>query len=297
VSTTGAPSLWQQAERGGAGGPTTAPAAVRSRLALVALLFALAVAAWWSTADRMSGMDAGPGTDLGAVGWFLGVWVVMMAAMMLPSVAPTVALYASMTRRRSPAAPLLFATGYLVAWTAAGLLAYALFAVGRELLGGSLAWDGAGRWAAGGTLLVAAAYELTPLKDACLTRCRSPLGFLLGSWRPGPGGAVRMGARHGAWCVGCCWALMAALFALGVMSLAWMAFVAALIALEKTLPGRRRWLTAATAAVLAVLGVLLLAAPDAVPGLTIPGDETMSAMPAMDRPGTAALPSSALQLH
>ena len=99
----------------------------------------------------------------------------------------------------------------------------------------------AGRWAAGGVLAVAALYELTPLKDVCLAKCRSPLGFLLGSWRDGHPGALEMGARHGAWCVGCCWALMASLFALGVMSLAWMAFVAALIALEKTLPwGRRR---------------------------------------------------------
>ena len=104
----------------------------------------------------------------------------------------------------------------------------------------------------------------------CLSKCRSPLGFLLGSWRDGLRGALSMGARHGAWCVGCCWALMASLFALGVMSLAWMAFVAALIALEKTLPWGRP-ATYATAAILLVLGVALIAAPDAVPGLTIPG--------------------------
>ena len=85
----------------------------------------------------------------------------------------------------------------------------------------------------------AAAYELTPLKDVCLRKCRSPLGFLLGAWRDGRAGSLRMGVRHGAWCVGCCWALMASLFALGVMSIVWMAFVAALIAAEKTLPWRR----------------------------------------------------------
>ena len=106
-------------------------------------------------------------------------------------------------------------------------------------LGDVLAWDTAGRWVAGATLIVAAVYELTPLKDVCLAKCRSPLGFLLGSWRDGRAGALRMGAQHGAWCVGCCWALMASLFALGVMSIAWMAFVAALIAAEKTLPWRR----------------------------------------------------------
>jgi predicted metal-binding membrane protein len=138
------------------------------------------------------------------------------------------------------------------------------------VLGGELAWDGAGRWVAGGTLVAAAAYELTPLKDVCLTKCRSPLGFLLGSWRDGSRGALEMGARHGAWCVGCCWALMASLFALGVMSLAWMAFVAALIALEKTLPWGRA-VTYGTAAVLLVLGLAVLAAPESVPGLVVPG--------------------------
>src|SRR4029078_7379268 len=124
-------------------------------------------------------------------------------------------------------------------------------------------------WVAGATLIVAAAYELTPLKDACLGKCRSPLGFLMGAWRDGSRGALEMGARHGAWCVGCCGALMASLFALGVMSLAWMAFVAAVIAFEKLVP----WRSAAvygTAAVLLVLGVLLLAHPRVVPRLTRP---------------------------
>jgi predicted metal-binding membrane protein len=252
-------------------GLAAAFAAVRARLGLVALLFLLGGVAWWSTAERMSGMDEGPGTPLGALGWFLGVWVVMMAAMMFPSVAPTVALYARMAKRRWPFAPLAFAGGYLVTWAAAGAVAYGLFELVRRALGSQLAWDGAGQWVAGGTLVIAAVYELTPLKDVCLGKCRSPLGFLLGSWRDGTGGAFGMGVRHGAWCVGCCWALMAALFALGVMSLSWMALVAALIALEKTLPWRRA-ATWTTAAILLVLGVLLIVAPDAIPGLTTPAD-------------------------
>ena len=251
-------------------GPAEGLAAARTRLGLVALLFGLAGLAWWSTAERMSGMDEGPGTPLGALGWFLGIWVVMMAAMMLPSVAPTVALYAGMTRRRWPLAPPVFALGYLATWTAAGFVAYGAFRLVGAALGPQLAWDSAGRWVAGGTLIIAAAYELTPLKDACLSKCRSPLGFLLGSWRDGPSGAFQMGVRHGAWCVGCCWALMASLFALGVMSVAWMAFVAALIALEKTLPWGRA-VTWATAAALLALGLLMIAAPDAILGLTIPG--------------------------
>jgi predicted metal-binding membrane protein len=254
----------------GGGGLAPAFAAVRARLGLVAVLFALAGVGWWWTARQMRGMDEGPWTGLGTLGWFLGVWLVMMAAMMFPSVAPTVALYSRMTRRRSPLSPLLFVVGYLVTWVGAGLVAFALITLVDRSAGDVLAWDRAGRWVAGATLVVAAVYELSPLKDVCLGKCRSPLGFLLGAWRDGRGGALRMGARHGAWCVGCCWALMASLFALGVMSVAWMAFVAGLIALEKTLPWHRV-ATYGTAVVLLTLGILLFAAPETIPALTVPG--------------------------
>ena len=265
--------------RSGRGELATAFAAVRTRLGLVVLLFALAGVAWWSTADRMAGMDVGPGTHLGALGWFLGIWVVMMAAMMFPSLAPTVALYANMTRRRGLSRPLLFTSGYLLVWGTAGLAAYGLFRLGRSLFGGDLAWHAGGRWVAAAVLALAALYELTPLKDVCLSKCRSPLGFLLGTWRDGRFGALEMGSRHAGWCLGCCWALMAALFALGVMSLTWMAFVAALIALEKTIPWRRA-ATWGTAAVLLVLAIAVLVAPQSVPGLVVPGgsDGAMNAM-------------------
>src|SRR5262249_7249706 len=151
-------------------GLRTTFSAARSRIGLIALLFALAAVAWWSTVDRMRGMDQGPGTDLGTLGWFLGVWVVMMAAMMLPSVSPTVALYSCMTKKRSPFAPLVFTSGYLLTWIAAGLLAYSLSDAGGRILGDALSWDRAGRGAEGGTLAVAAAYEHTPLKTLCLTQ-------------------------------------------------------------------------------------------------------------------------------
>jgi predicted metal-binding membrane protein len=255
-------------------------AAARARLGLVALLFALAGIGWWWTIDQMQGMDDGPWTGLGTLGWFLAVWVVMMAAMMFPSVSPTVALYSRMTSERSPFLALAFAAGYLVTWAGAGVLAFAIAAAGHGIAGGVLSWDRAGRWVAGATLVVAAAYELTPLKDACLGKCRSPLGFLLGSWRAGWAGALQMGMKNGAWCVGCCWALMASLFALGVMSIVWMAVVAGLIAVEKTLPWRRV-ATYGTAAILFALGVLLLVAPDAIPGLTIPGGDPMPQMEQM----------------
>jgi predicted metal-binding membrane protein len=115
----------------------------------------------------------------------------------------------------------------------------------------------------------------------CLAKCRSPLAFLLGTWREGPRGALEMGARHAGWCLGCCWGLMAALFALGVMSLTWMALVAALIALEKTLPWRRT-VTWATAGLLLVLAIAVVAVPHEVPGLVVPGgSQAMSSMHSM----------------
>jgi predicted metal-binding membrane protein len=252
-------------------------AAARTRLGLVALLFVLAAIGWWWTAGQMQDMDAGPWTELGAFAWFLGVWVVMMAAMMFPSVSPTVALYSKLTRSRSLVAPLLFTSGYLVAWSAVGVLAFAVAKIGTQLFGDVLAWDRAGRWVAAVTLIGAAVYELTPLKNVCLGKCRTPLGFLLGSWRDGRSGALQMGTRHGAWCVGCCWALMVSLFALGVMSIVWMAVVAGLIAFEKLIPSKRV-ATYGTAAVLVVLGVLVLAAPDVIPALTIPGGDSMTPM-------------------
>ena len=251
--------------------------AVRVRLGLVLTLFALAALGWWWIVGQMQGMDEGPWTSLGTLGWFLGVWVVMMAAMMFPSIAPTVALYSRMTKTRLPLAPAAFTAGYLLTWSVAGLAAWILALVVGGLAGAGLAWDNAGRAIAGATIIVAAVYELTPLKDVCLGKCRSPLGFLLGSWRDGVLGGLRMGAKNGAWCVGCCWALMATLFALGVMSIPWMAIVAGLIAIEKTLPWRRT-ATYATAGLLLVLGVLILAAPDAIPWLTVPGPAPMPMM-------------------
>jgi predicted metal-binding membrane protein len=264
----------------GGAGLSPAVAAARARLGLVALLFALAGVGWWRTVDQMRGMDGGPWTGLGTLGWFLGVWVVMMGAMMFPSVSPTVALYSRMSKERSPRLPLVFTSGYLLTWAGAGVLAFAVALAGGKATGDVLSWDRAGRWVAGGTLVVAAVYELTPLKDVCLGKCRSPLGFLLGSWRDGWRGAMQMGVKHGAWCVGCCWALMASLFALGVMSLVWMAFIAGLIAVEKTLPWRRI-ATYGTAVILVALGIIVLAAPDAIPGLTIPGSDPMSQMQRM----------------
>jgi predicted metal-binding membrane protein len=256
------------------------------RLGLLTLLLLLALAAWAVTGLRMGGMDAGPGTDLGALGFFLTTWVVMMSAMMFPSIAPMVLMYSRMAAgqrsHRSRGATACFVGGYLIAWTVAGLAGYAIFDMVRSLSIDAFSWDHGGPYLAGAVLVGAATYQLTPLKDVCLRKCRNPLMFLLGSWRPGRAGAMRMGVEHGGWCVGCCWALMAALFALGVMSLGWMALIAALIAIEKLLP-RRAFASGGVALLLLVLGVAVALAPASVPGLTLPGSpQAMSSMQSME---------------
>ena len=245
------------------------------------VLFALAIGAWLLTDSRMAGMDNGPWTALGTFAFFIVTWVVMMAAMMFPSVAPMVATYVGIQRgrrRRDMAAPFgataLFVAGYLLVWSLAGAAAYGL---GRSVDAGTgdvLSWHRGGRWLVVSVLMAAALYEVTPLKHACLTRCRGPVSFMLTSWRDGRLGAVRMGMLHGAWCLGCCWALMAALFALGIMSLAWMLFIAALIAVEKLLPWRRT-AVGLVAGALIVLAMGMAIDPGAVPGLTTPGTSMM----------------------
>ena len=171
--------------------------------------------------------------DLGALGFFVTVWVVMMVAMMFPAVAPTVLTYDRLReghRARGEgtmaAGTALFVAGYLVVWALAGLATYALYELVRAIDPAFLAWDEAGRYVAGGVIAAAAVYEVTTLKHACLGNCRTPMIVLAERWRGGPAGALGLGIRYGGWCLGCCWALMAALFALGVMSLGWMALIA-----------------------------------------------------------------------
>jgi len=246
---------------------------------LVAGLIAFAAAAWVLTSGTMSGMDMGPGGDLGSLSFYVSAWVVMMAAMMFPSISPMVRTYALVERSRRArrglgeptAAIVAFVAGYLFIWTGFGLAAYVILELVRALGIEALSWDAAGPYLAGGVIFAAAIYQLTPLKDACLSRCRGPLDFLIERWRDGVGGALRLGVEHGAWCVGCCWALMAALFALGAMSIAWMVLIAAMIAVEKLLPSKRL-ANRGIAVVLAALGLAVAFAPGSVPGLTLPDE-------------------------
>jgi predicted metal-binding membrane protein len=253
--------------------------ALRSRLTpawVVALLLLGAIVTWLATIDRMRGMDDGPGTDLGGLGWFIGVWVTMMAAMMLPSVAPMVITFARVTahRARTQQAAFVptwvFAGAYLAVWAVYGLVAYAMSYLVDSLGSGFLAWDRAGPYVAGGAVAAAGLYGLTPLKDVCLRHCRSPLHFVARGWRPGWRGAVHMGAEHGLLCVGCCAGLFVILFAVGVMNLFWMALLAGVIFAEKLLPYGRR-LSRVFAVCFVALGVWIAVAPASVPGLSRPG--------------------------
>jgi predicted metal-binding membrane protein len=249
----------------------------RAQLGLLGALLVLALLAWFVTDNRMGEMDSTPGMALGSLGFFVTVWVVMMAAMMFPSVAPTVLMYDRLReghrargRGAAPDATALFVAGYLLVWTLAGLGAYAVFELVRAIDPPFLAWDEAGRYVTAGVIVAAAIYQVTPLKHACLVKCRSPMMFLAERWRHGRGGGLELGARHGAWCLGCCWALMAALFAVGVMSLGWMALIAAFIAAEKLLPWpvvARRTVTV----LLLFLGLGIAIAPADVPGFAEPG--------------------------
>jgi predicted metal-binding membrane protein len=242
--------------------------ALRSRTLVAAAVLGTALVAWVVTVQRMRGMDAGPGTDLGGFGWFVGIWVTMTAAMMLPSAAPAVVTFA---RFRRGARVVGFVAGYLVLWTAYGLAAYALYRLIRAQAPSFIDWHERGPWVAGGALVLAGVYQLTPLKRACLRRCRAPLGLIMGRRS-----SFGSGLEHGAACVGCCLGLMLALFALGVMSLFWMAVVATAIFIEKVLPAGER-IAAAFAAGLVALGIWVAAAPASVPELTQPpsGHDTM----------------------
>jgi predicted metal-binding membrane protein len=176
----------------------------------------------------MAGMGPAPGWPIAAA-----MWMAMMVAMMLPSAAPTILLYATVHRGlRRPGAPptAAFLAGYLACW-----FGFSAVAAAVQLALGNAMVIGGGTAAA--LLIAAGLYQLSPLKEACLNRCRSPAQFLSSHYRPGAAGAWWLGLLHGAYCVGCCWLLMALLFIGGVMNLAWVALLTLFVAAEKLLPG------------------------------------------------------------
>ena len=240
-----------------------------------AALFALAAAGWWWSARMSAGMTDHRSAAMGSMamdaavlgaGTFLVAWLAMMTAMMFPAIAPVVKLY----RRAAVAgrvAPLpYFVVGYIAVWTAMGVPAYLAWKQLMDPIADARPW--AGRLA-GLVLAMAAVWQLTPLKTACLRQCRSPMSFFLrfGAAVHRPLGALRAGGTHGLFCLGCCWALMATLVAVGTMNLAWMAGLSLLILVEKNAAAGERVATAA-AVVFAVAGLLLLIRPESIATLT-----------------------------
>ncbi|MBW3557974.1 MAG: DUF2182 domain-containing protein, partial [Actinobacteria bacterium] len=197
---------------------------------------------------------------------FLLAWLAMMAAMMLPAVSPVVRLY-SLAAAKGTAAPLpFFVGGYIAVWTALGVPAFFAWRALMDPISEGRPW--AARLA-GVTMLLAAIWQLTPLKSVCLRHCRSPMSVFLqvrGSLAR-PKTALRLGSSHGVYCLGCCWALMAVLVAMGTMNLAWMIGLAMLILLEKTSPRGEGMATIAAGLFLAV-GVALIVYPPLLTSIT-----------------------------
>jgi predicted metal-binding membrane protein len=232
-------------------------------------LIGCAALAWYLMLLFLTDMSVGPGT-MGLRLWgFLAVWALMMAAMMLPALAPLTSTYLRSIRavrsgRVRAIRTVALVSGYLLTWIGFGVVAYAAAA-----LSGQLAEDAAdiAPWVGAGVLVVAGVYQLTPLKDFCLKHCRSPLAFLLHvSGYKGRLRDVRVGMYHGVYCVGCCWALMVVLIAVGVMNVAFMAVITVVVSLEKT------WkygpaVSRITGAALIVFAFFVPAHPELLPGL------------------------------
>jgi predicted metal-binding membrane protein len=252
--------------------PTAAPPPLaRERTLILGALLALAAGGWavliWqaATMDRMHmDLTMGMGAPL-----FLALWVAMMVAMMFPTAAPMILMFArsaAMKRQRGQAyvPAWVFVSAYLVVWTLFGVMAYGV-AVGADQLADQSMWlmDHGAR-IGGAVLVVAGLYQLSPLKYTCLSKCRSPLSFVMQHWRDGYGGAFRMGIEHGLYCLGCCWLLFVILFPLGVMNVAAMALITVLIYAEKVFPLGRH-IARAAAVALVVYGLVVLVLPKALP--------------------------------
>jgi predicted metal-binding membrane protein len=245
-------------------------------LGVPVVLFTLAAVGWWwsvrmasdmhGSGDGMAGMESMGGGEALSLGAFLVAWLAMMTAMMFPAISPVVRLYGRAAAEGRVAPLPAFVAGYIALWTALGLPGYLGWRALMDPIAEGRPW--AGRLG-GVVLVVAAVWQVTPLKSVCLRHCRSPMSFFLRFGRSvtRPLGALRMGARHGLYCLGCCWALMAVLVAVGTMSVAWMAGLALLILLEKNAPHGER-IAVAAGVVFAMLGAVLVVSPSTLTALT-----------------------------
>jgi predicted metal-binding membrane protein len=238
-------------------------------------VLALSLSAWLCALVLMGGMDEGPGTPLHNLPVFLAGWVVMLTAMMLPSELNYIAAFGAVLRSRDrastarPSVMTSFVAGYGIAWVAYGLGAYLLDLAIRAVSPEMIAWNRAGPSLAGSVLIIAGLFQVSSLKQVCLTGCRTPLSFFARYWREGNFGAVTMGFRHGLVCVGCCWALMAVMFAVGAMSLTWMALLTLFMFAEKILPKGQK-LAIPIASFLCVMGIWIAVSPGTAPLLKDP---------------------------
>jgi predicted metal-binding membrane protein len=251
----------------------TGPALRTERWVVVGTLLVLSATGWALVVWQATGMpmqDDGLDLTMGmAAPLFLAMWVSMMVAMMFPASAPMILAFArtqagKRANRRPYVPTAYFVAPYVAVWTAFGIVGYVAARVFAEVAGDSMwAMDNLPR-IAGALLVAAGAYQLTPLKRVCLRRCRTPLSFMLSYWRDGRGGALSMGLRHGIYCLGCCWVLFLVLLPLGVMNVAAMVAVAALVFAEKVMP-RGDLVATIAAAVLIAYGVLAMAVPKVLP--------------------------------
>ena len=261
----------------------------RGRRVLVATLLVLAALAWTATialARSPAAMSVMPGQAApAAAALFAGMWLVMMAAMMLPAIVPVVLLFRTVQRQRGarggPVVPAaVFVSGYLAVWLLAGLGADLAYTVAHALGARVPFGPEVAPYLGGAILVLAGLYQFTPLKNVCLTHCRSPLHVVMHGWRDGRGGAVRMGATHGLFCLGCCWGIMAVLFVVGLMNLGWMATLSLVIVAEKLAP-RGVALGRVVGGLFVALGVLMALRPGLFPaaGLASSGPMAMGSMP------------------
>jgi len=241
----------------------------RERKLILGLLLIMAAASWilliWQS-TAMNSQTMGMSIVL-----FIAIWVVMMIAMMFPTAAPMILMFTSVyagKRQKSQAfvPTWVFVSAYLLIWTLFGLVAYSLAMVAERLAGQSM-WLMNNAPRISGALLVATGlYQLSPLKHICLSKCRTPLQFILGSWRDGYGGAFRMGFLHGVYCLGCCWFLFVLLFPLGIMNIAVMALLTALIYAERSFPLGRQ-ISQIVGVTQIVYGVIVVFVPTALPSV------------------------------
>jgi predicted metal-binding membrane protein len=249
----------------------------RERNLMLAVLLVLAAAAWTILVWQSFALGGAAGTGTASiltmgmgVAIFLAMWVSMMAAMMFPTAAPMVLMYARVqsSRRAKGRAYVpsgFFVASYLLVWAVAGALAY-LGALGVGALADHVPWlQQNGPRISGGVIVLAGLYQLTPLKAVCLRQCRGPLSFVLDNWREGRRGAMVMGLRHGGYCVGCCWLLFVLLFPLGIMNLAAMGVLTVVIFLEKSTAWGAR-LSQVFGVALLVYGAIVISTPAALPG-------------------------------